>query len=291
VLKSNARLILVTPPTFDPLPIKNRTLPAGLAEYRQPYERYNDVLDRYSEWLLDQRTNGWAVIDVHFIMNTYLKQQRVKDPDYSLAADGVHINDTGHWLMAQAILHGLKVPVLNSSAIVDVALGRSAGMGDTKEFRKQNGELSFVWTTRPPMPLSGFRLESAFHRTNTAWPPHGQVHSLIARRAESATYRLFAEDQLLATVSRDELASGIETRQFTGLITTDRGRNILQLIHSRNRIRSDAWLTFVGHKRPAMPKGLPLKDAEAQVASLDRQIQELSRPVELHVRLTPLPNN
>ena len=45
----------VTPPTFDPQPIKERTLPAGLAEYRQPYAGYNEVLDRYSEWLLAQR--------------------------------------------------------------------------------------------------------------------------------------------------------------------------------------------------------------------------------------------
>jgi lysophospholipase L1-like esterase len=289
VLKSKARLILVTPPVFDPVPIRNRTLPAGLAEYRQPYQGYNDVLDRYSEWLLDQRTNGWVVTDVHFAMNNFLKQQRVKDPGYVLATDGVHMNDTGHWLMAQAILSGLKVPVLNSSAVVDIAAARSAGMGDTKEFHKQNGEFSFVWVTRPPFPLPGFRLESTFRRTNTTWPPQGQIHSLIARNAEFATCRLFEQDQLLATVSREDLASGIDTRQFAELITTDRARHILRLIHTRNRILSDAWLTFVGHKRPGMTKGLPIKDAETQAASLDHQIQELSRPVEFHLWLMPLP--
>ncbi len=50
-----ARVLHVTPPVFDPQPIKERTLPAGLDEYRQPYEGYDDVLDRYSAWLLDQR--------------------------------------------------------------------------------------------------------------------------------------------------------------------------------------------------------------------------------------------
>src|SRR5882724_2592418 len=54
VLRSNARIIIVTPPVFDPVPIRKATLPAGLAEYRQPYEGYNEVLDRYSEWLIEQ---------------------------------------------------------------------------------------------------------------------------------------------------------------------------------------------------------------------------------------------
>ena len=30
----NARVLHVTPPVFDPMPIRSRTLPAGLAEYR-----------------------------------------------------------------------------------------------------------------------------------------------------------------------------------------------------------------------------------------------------------------
>jgi lysophospholipase L1-like esterase len=288
VLKAHARLVLITPPTFDPVPIQDRTLPAGLSEYRQPFIGYNDVLNRYSEWLLDQRTNGWTVIDVHFVMNNYLRQQRAKNPAFILASDGVHLDDTGHWLMAQAILHGLKVPVVDSSALVDFAKAGSAGMGDTKEFHKQNGELDFVWVTSPPLPMPGFRLESNIRRTATSYPPHGQIHSLVVRRGEAGSYRLFAEEQLLATVSREELAASIDMRQFPDLITTDRGRHILQLLHSRNRILSDAWLTFVGHKRPGMPKGLAIKEAEPEAASLDRQIRELSRPVELHIRLMPL---
>src|SRR6266850_1188665 len=287
VLKAKARLILVTPPAFDPLPIRNRTLPAGLPEYRQPYAAYNDVLDRYSDWLLDQRTNGWAVIDVHFPMNDYLRQQRRINPGFVLATDGVHLNDTGHWLMAQAILHGLKVPVYDSSAIIDLKAGASGGVGDTREFHKQEGELRFVWVTRPPMPLPGFGLDFIFHGTRTTVPPQGQVHSLIAHQGAAGTYRLFEQDQLLTTLSREDLALGIDTRQFDHLITTDRGRHILRLIHTRNRILSDAWLTFAGHKRPGMPKGLPVEEAQAQAASVNRQIEELSRPVELHFRLVP----
>ena len=80
VQAAGVRIILLTPPVFDPVPIRQRTLPAGRAEYRQPYEGYNEVLDRYSEWLLGQRTKGWEVIDVHGPMNDYLKARRRRSP-------------------------------------------------------------------------------------------------------------------------------------------------------------------------------------------------------------------
>ena len=37
-------------------------------------------------------------------MNRYLAGQRAKDPNYFLAGDGVHINETGHWLIAKQVL-------------------------------------------------------------------------------------------------------------------------------------------------------------------------------------------
>jgi lysophospholipase L1-like esterase len=117
VERSGARVIHITPPTFDPQPIKERTLPAGLVEYRQPYVGYNEVLDHYSEWLLAQREKGWQVIDVHGPMNKLLAIERKSKPDFQLAGDGVHMNATGHWLAAQQILLAWGAPV---SEIADV---------------------------------------------------------------------------------------------------------------------------------------------------------------------------
>jgi pimeloyl-ACP methyl ester carboxylesterase len=37
-------------------------------------------------------------------MNRYLAEQRLKDPSFYLAGDGVHCNDTGHWIFAKQIL-------------------------------------------------------------------------------------------------------------------------------------------------------------------------------------------
>jgi lysophospholipase L1-like esterase len=104
------RVIHVTPPVFDPLPLAGRTLPAGRTEYPSPYEGYNDVLDRYSEWLLSQRVQGWEVIDAHGPMNQFLAEQRRTNPKFILAGDGVHANEQGHWLIAREVLRHFGAP-------------------------------------------------------------------------------------------------------------------------------------------------------------------------------------
>lgn len=90
---AGARIIHVTPPTFD--------------EKQGGHPGYSNTLDRYSEWLVGQRKQGWEVIDLHTPMNRYLAEQRVKDPAFFLAKDGVHCNETGHWIMAKTILQHL----------------------------------------------------------------------------------------------------------------------------------------------------------------------------------------
>ncbi len=109
---AGAKVIHLTPPTFDSVPIKANTLPAGRDEYRQPYEGYNEVLDRYSDWLISQRAQGWQVIDIHRPMNRFLLERRADDARFRLAGDGVHANSQGHWLMAREFLRWAGVPDL-----------------------------------------------------------------------------------------------------------------------------------------------------------------------------------
>lgn len=107
---AGAKVIHMTPPTFDAVPIKANTLPAGRDEYRQPYVGYNEVLDRYSEWLVSQRAQGWQVVDIHAPMNGYLASRRADDARFRLAGDGVHASAQGHWLIAREFLRSLGVP-------------------------------------------------------------------------------------------------------------------------------------------------------------------------------------
>jgi lysophospholipase L1-like esterase len=111
VKQAGAKLLLLTPPVFDAEPIRANTLPAGLSEYTKPYVGYDEVLTRYSKWLLDQRKRGWWVEDVHGPMRRHLDAIRKQQgPQYRLADDGVHTNVTGHRIITDAVLRAWRIP-------------------------------------------------------------------------------------------------------------------------------------------------------------------------------------
>ncbi len=123
VLAKGAAIVHLTPPTFDPLPLKGRTLPAGRDAYPSPYEGYDDVLAKYAEWLLARRADGWIVGDIHGSMARHLVAQRKSKPDYTLAGDGVHPGPTGHWIMCRELLRLWgAAPVLLDSDSPDALL-------------------------------------------------------------------------------------------------------------------------------------------------------------------------
>ena len=145
-----AKVLHVTPPVFDPMPIRSKTLPAGLTEYRQPYEGYDEVLERYSEWLLAQKAIGWDVVDVHGPMKQHLSEARQRDPGYRLADDGVHINATGHWLMAREILRHWGVrdrAARRSGQRRTVIAGKPNGLAILKLVQQKQRMLKDAWLT------------------------------------------------------------------------------------------------------------------------------------------------
>ncbi len=176
---SGAKLIHLTPAVFDPGPIRAKLVPADRVVSGQMYEGYDEVLERYSVWLLAQREQGWQVIDLHGPMKDALAAERQRtDPRYTFSGDGVHPNATGHQMMAQALLRGLGV--------------------------------------------SAESLAADFAQYGDPASPRARVFSLV---------------------------------------------------HRRQRILTDAWLTATGHQRP-MPPGLPLDQAREKAAELDKQIEE-----------------
>lgn len=106
---AGAEVIHLTPPVFDAVPIKDKVLPAGLNAYPKPFVGYDQVLGKYSEWLLSQKDQGWQVYDIHGPMKAALEEKRAADPAFAFAKDGVHPNSSGHWIMAQALLNGWGV--------------------------------------------------------------------------------------------------------------------------------------------------------------------------------------
>ena len=101
---AGAKVIHLTPPVFDAVPIKAHLQPAATVREGQQSEDYNTVLDAYAAWLVAQ---PWQVVDTHAAMMAALAQKRATEPEFTFAKDGIHPNDAGHLLIAKAIIHGL----------------------------------------------------------------------------------------------------------------------------------------------------------------------------------------
>ncbi len=91
VEKRGAKLVVMTPPFYDDL-----RSPKGFS--------YNAVLDRYTDWLLGQRKEGWTVIDLHGPMTAEVGRRRAEQADFTFQPDGVHPNEAGHWFVASRLI-------------------------------------------------------------------------------------------------------------------------------------------------------------------------------------------
>jgi enterochelin esterase family protein len=105
---TGARLVLLTPPPFDALPVsaEGKLLPAGKEGYgwQGIFEGYDKVLARYSEWLVGRRGAVEMTIDIRAPIAARLEERRKEDPSFTLAPDGIHLDPEGHALIARAVL-------------------------------------------------------------------------------------------------------------------------------------------------------------------------------------------
>jgi hypothetical protein len=75
--------------------------------------------DPHTEWLLSMRSKNWNVVDARTPMRQALAAERVKNPDFAFAKDGVHPGRAGHWVMVAAFssntsaTHSTASPGLN----------------------------------------------------------------------------------------------------------------------------------------------------------------------------------
>ncbi|MDA1231124.1 MAG: SGNH/GDSL hydrolase family protein, partial [Planctomycetota bacterium] len=114
---SGAKLVLLTPPPFDALPLRTagKLLPAGRDKYAwfAVFEDYDQVIRKYGEWLLAQNDRVDMIIDLHAPITAFWKEQRKTDPGFTVAPDGVHCNSIGHRTMAEVILKAWGVESLS----------------------------------------------------------------------------------------------------------------------------------------------------------------------------------
>jgi lysophospholipase L1-like esterase len=152
VRAKNARLILLTPTPFDPVPLTT-TLDETAPDfsYKAPYKKYDDVLREYAEWEKTLAAADVMVIDLHSAMDAYLTKQRKSSPKFSLTKDGIHPTFEGHILMARTILKNLDMKVSNNSLEKEAARIQSDPifvLVKSRRERRSEGWLEYVGYTR-----------------------------------------------------------------------------------------------------------------------------------------------
>lgn len=150
---AGAQVVLLTPPPFDPQPVRAKLLPAGSADFghKAPYAGYGGVLEAFARWELSVPAEQARTIDLNGPMTAYLAKRRMSDPAFTFSGDGVHPNDQGLLLMADCVLRGLGYPGVGD----DLAGGLAAITADPlypqiKRWREQrsNGWRDHVGFTR-----------------------------------------------------------------------------------------------------------------------------------------------
>ncbi|MDA0345874.1 MAG: SGNH/GDSL hydrolase family protein [Verrucomicrobia bacterium] len=164
---SGAKLILLTPPPFDPLPQRKqgKLLPKDAPKFAwfSIYENYDSVLEDYSNWQLslkDDRVE--AVIDIRGPILKYIAEQRNSNPDYVMSNDGVHFNEDGHRIIANNLLNYWG---FDSAVKVDPALQNLVS--------ERQQLLRDAWLThcghKRPNTKTGFPLEEAQKKAAPIW--------------------------------------------------------------------------------------------------------------------------
>ncbi len=147
---TGAEIIHVTPPIYD----------------ERKGAAYANVLDIYAAWLVSLRyTQNWNVIDLHWPMRKALEEKRSLNPDFTFAKDGIHPDESGHFLMAKIILLGLGEKVSAAKTIEELLEPFPNGIQVLSLIEKRQEILKLAWLSqtghqRPGIPM-GLTLQEA----------------------------------------------------------------------------------------------------------------------------------
>ena len=141
-LATGAEVILVTPPAFD-VDCQGGVKASGFD--------YNSVLDVYADWELKTRPGGATVIDLHIPMSKQVKPCREAGHPLHNQGDGVHPADMGHFVIAQAIMQGLAMPLPEGDLAKQMAEAQADPLYQLVRKRQSargNGWLQYIGFTR-----------------------------------------------------------------------------------------------------------------------------------------------
>ena len=108
------KVVLVTPPPFDPLPgkLSNSLANKDAKEFgwRSIYKNYDsEVMSVYADWILAQKDRVLECVDIRSAIEQMLENKRKQEPDFCPSKDGVHFNSEIHKLIGLELADSLGV--------------------------------------------------------------------------------------------------------------------------------------------------------------------------------------
>ena len=94
-IKAGAKVVLLTPPLYAP---DNRLIDVI---------NYDGVMEAYGAWLVEQRTAGWLVVDIHRKLHQSVSAAKQAEHKFIYEQDNPHPGEEGHVFMARAAWEGL----------------------------------------------------------------------------------------------------------------------------------------------------------------------------------------
>jgi lysophospholipase L1-like esterase len=272
---AGARVVILTPPPFDPLSYKGTLAPDGFVEYgfKTPWQHYDRTLAGYAAWLRDTEEKlADEIVDLHTPLRSVIAEWHKADPKWS-SGDGIHPVAAIHWLMAGLIAEALGVP----GAVAEIAPGEGDAQGGWTLNVRAAPPVAAPEGTPP-----GFFTAGGFQKMANRF-------ELTLPVSPSAAMRLKSGDRLLGIVRRDELARGLDLTRFPALALNRDANAALPLALERHRILSAAWREHIGHTRPDTDRtALPLDQAKAAAAKIDEKLNALLSVREESLRLEPV---
>ncbi len=203
-----ARPVLLTPTMFDGLAAyidKSDDL------YEAEVNHYNATLAYFGAWLYQVAgENGYAYANLYTPLNEITREERKRNPKFTLIEDSIHPEEDGQMIMASSMLKGINAE--SSVSFIHI----EAEDDDWRLFDLENGNLNKI---------EGGGIEFSFEANSLPWvvPPEASLGYKLAGAGSELSretirisglppgqYALSIDDKLVGTYSHIDWGEGIE---------------------------------------------------------------------------------
>lgn len=242
---ANARIYVMTPTVYD----GTRHTPWSKTD------RYNDVLDRYSEAAKQVAVReGLPVIDLHAVTTAALSQAKQADSAYTFLPDGVHPEPDGQLVMAAEILRAWGAPAPGVELIKQSVDAASKAQ---------------VISASAPLPWPSPLPSKVMRMVRPEVTRLGQVNLRIAG-LPAGKYSVQVDGSEAAEFTAAELDAGIPISSFSAR-ANELSRALAALVRQRSDIYFSRW------RQIEVPLAAEYRSVPAALSSLDAVIDEMTR--------------